>query len=143
MPNDSSVPSTRRARLLIDDGQRAVARLADALAQPETEFVRDAAIQRFEFSFELAWKATQAVATLEGQDCPSPRTALSTAWRNGWLDDEAAWLEMLEDRNRTSHTYRDALAKDVFSRLSHHLPRLQQRLERLNARLNQIDGSAG
>ncbi|MGE0447691.1 MAG: HI0074 family nucleotidyltransferase substrate-binding subunit [Vicinamibacterales bacterium] len=143
MPNDSSAPTTRRARLLLGDGQRAVARLADALAQPETEFVRDAAIQRFEFSFELTWKAIQAVARLEGQDCTSPRTALSTAWRNGWLDDETAWIEMLEDRNKTSHTYRDAVAKDVFGRLAHHLPRLRQLLTALSSRISEIEGSDG
>ena len=116
MPNDSEAFPTRRARLLLGDFQRAVTRLSDALGQPESEFIRDAAIQRFEFSFELSWKSIQGVARLEGQDCASPRAAFSTAWRNGWVNDEAAWLEMLDDRNKTSHTYRDAMAKEVFGR---------------------------
>lgn len=60
MPNDSDGTPLSRAGLLLDDLRRAIARLDDALAQPENEYLRDAAIQRFEFSFELAWKAAQA-----------------------------------------------------------------------------------
>ena len=142
MPSHSDAPLVKRATLLLGDFRRSVTRLADALARPEDEFVRDAAIQRFEFGFELAWKSVQAVARLEGQDCPSPRTALSTAWRNGWIHDEAAWLEMLDDRNKTSHTYRDAMAREVFSRLPRHEPHLRQLLETLTVRVAGIEGQA-
>ena len=117
MPNDSERNLLKRAALLLGDLRRAVLRLTEALGQPENEFVRDAAIQRFEFCFELAWKSVQTVARLEGQDCTSPRTAFSTAWRNGWVADEAAWLDMLEERNKTSHTYHEATAKEVFANL--------------------------
>lgn len=140
MPNESERAGLKRAILLLGDLRRAVTRLSDALAQQENEFIRDAAIQRFEFSFELAWKAIQAVARLEGQDCTSPRTAFSTAWRNGWVDDEAHWLDMLDDRNKTSHTYRDAMAKEVFSRLPEHTLQLTRLVEALTARTLEIEG---
>lgn len=110
---------------LLDDFSRATERLAEALAQAEDEFIRDAAIQRFEFSFELAWKSIQAVAREYGQDCGSPRTAFGTALRNGWIRDEAAWLDMMEARNRTSHTYREALAQQVFAELGGFLSHLR------------------
>ena len=121
MPNDSRSLLLKKANLLLADFERAARRLDDALRQPESEFLRDAAIQRFEFCFELAWKSVQAVARLEGQDCASPRTAFSLAWHNGWLADEAAWLSMLDDRNKTSHTYREAMAEEVFRTLPDHL----------------------
>ena len=38
------------------DFSRALARLGEALSAPKSDLVRDAAIQRFEFTFELAWK---------------------------------------------------------------------------------------
>ncbi|THJ24806.1 MAG: hypothetical protein CAF45_004515 [Nitrospira sp. CG24E] len=41
------------------------------------------------------------------------------------MSDQAGWLAMLEDRNRTAHTYDETLAKDVYRRLSTHLPLLQ------------------
>jgi len=142
MPNDSERLGLTRAALLLGDLRSAVTRLADALAQPENEFVRDAAIQRFAFSFELAWKAIQAVARLEGQNCTSPRTAFSIAWRNGWVGDESHWLDMLDDRNKTSHTYRDAVAKEVFNRLPEHAPQLTGLLEALTARTLEIQRRA-
>jgi nucleotidyltransferase substrate binding protein (TIGR01987 family) len=101
------VNSKSKVVVLIQDLGTALIRLADALKQPEDEFIRDAAIQRFEFCFELSWKSIQAVARLEGQNCPSPRMAVSMAWQNRWLADESIWLDMLEEWNRTSHTARD------------------------------------
>ena len=100
MSSDSEA-ALERARVLLDDLERAVLRLGAALSEPENEFIRDAAIQRFEFSFELAWKSIRVSAKLEGQDCASPRMAISTAWSNGWISDEAAWLDMLEESEKS------------------------------------------
>ena len=139
MPNESKTVLLEKATLLLGDLGKALPRLAEALAQPENEFIRDAAIQRFEFSFELAWKSIQATARLEGQDCPSPRIAFSAAWRNGWITDEGAWLDMLDERNKTSHTYREATAKEVFENLPHHLSHLNQLHGALVTRVAEIE----
>jgi nucleotidyltransferase substrate binding protein (TIGR01987 family) len=139
MSSDSRAARLKRATLLLGDFARALQRLADVLQQPETEFIRDAAIQRFEFCFELGWKAVQAAAMLEGQECASPRAAVSTAWRNGWIGDEAAWLDMLDDRNKTSHTYREAIAREVFGAVSRHLPQLGELHRALVNRVAEIE----
>ncbi len=102
--------------------RNAIGRLRDALDAPETDLHRDAAIQRFEFCFELAWKAVQERARAEGLDCVSPRSCLRLAFGSGWIEDEETWLAMLEDRNRASHTYDETLAKEIYSRLSSYLP---------------------
>ena len=52
---------------------QALARFDEALARPEDPIVRDACIQRFEFTFETAWKAVQTQAMAEGLECLSPR----------------------------------------------------------------------
>jgi nucleotidyltransferase substrate binding protein (TIGR01987 family) len=139
MPSGSKALVLKKSNLLLTDLNQALLRLDDALKQPENEFVRDAAIQRFEFCFELAWKAIQAAARLEGQDCTSPRSAFSTAWRNGWISDEAAWLDMLDERNKTSHTYREAMAKEVFDNLPRHLQHLNQLHQALVTRVREIE----
>jgi nucleotidyltransferase substrate binding protein (TIGR01987 family) len=108
-----------------DSFSRVIVRLNEALMVSETDLSRDAAIQRFEFCFELAWKVIQERVRTEGLDCQSPKGCLKLAYKNGWLGDETGWLAMLEDRNRTAHTYDEALAKDVYRRLSAHLPLLQ------------------
>ena len=96
----------------------ALGRLDAALAQPKSEWTRDSAIQRFEFTFELAWKAVALLAREEGLDAYSPREALRTALRLGWVEDDELWLGMLDARNRTSHTYNEATADAIYQQLN-------------------------
>lgn len=109
----------------LDSFATAITRLSQALRAPVSDLTRDAAIQRFEFCFELAWKVIQERARQEGLDCQSPKGCLKLAYKNSWINDESGWLAMLEDRNRTAHTYDETLAKDVYRRLPTHPPLLQ------------------
>ncbi|BCW93214.1 MAG: nucleotidyltransferase [Thermoanaerobaculum sp.] len=111
--------------------RRAVERLEVALSRPKDEFVRDSAIQRFEFCFELAWKVLQTYLEREGLEARSPRSAIRGAFQVGLLPDDAQWLEMLELRNLTSHTYDEALAEKIYAALPGALQRLQDLLHRL------------
>ncbi len=57
--HDSSLMSNKLQNLVCQF-ERAVDRISDALAQERNDYIRDAAIQRFEFTFELAWKTLKA-----------------------------------------------------------------------------------
>jgi len=109
----------------------ALARLGDALAQPKTEWTRDAALQRFEFTVELAWKSIVGFAQREGLEAASPRQAFRIAFRLGWIDDDQVGLAMLEDRNLTSHTYSEKTAEELFARLHDYQTALSGLLQRL------------
>jgi nucleotidyltransferase substrate binding protein (TIGR01987 family) len=139
MLNDSDLKQrVERAGLLLEDFGRALERLKQALKQPEDEFIRDACIQRFEFCFELAWKSIQSIGRLEGQDCATPRAAFSLAWQAHWLHDEGLWLDMLDARNKTSHTYREKMAKDVYGTLPRFCPSFDRLLQALRSRLQPL-----
>ena len=102
------------------DFRKVVERLAEAVAAPESDLVRDAAIQRFEFSFELAWKSLKDYLEKQGVDAPNPRAALRQGFSQGLIRTEGEadlWMTMLEDRNLSSHTYRQELAVAIFSRI--------------------------
>lgn len=99
------------------DVRAALERLGEALREPKNDIVRDAAIQRFEFSFELFWKALKSRAENEGLRVVSPRESLRAAFQLGLLDDDEQVFQMLEDRNRASRLYNAAMAEDVFSRI--------------------------
>jgi len=109
--------------------QNAIQRLEESVLAPKSDIVRDSAIQRFEFTFELAWKALQLYLENQGLESGSPRQAIKNAFQQGIFRDEQeteAWLKMLEDRNLTSHTYQEKLAEDIYSRIaSAHLPLLK------------------
>jgi nucleotidyltransferase substrate binding protein (TIGR01987 family) len=111
--------------------RRAVARLASALAQPKDEFVRDSAIQRFEFTFELSWKTLKTYLELQGLEARSPRAAIREAFATGLLPEDPGWLAMVELRNLTSHTYEEELAEQVYAALPQALARFEALLSRL------------
>ena len=95
----------------------ALTRLEGALVQPVNEFVRDSAIQRFEFTFELFWKSLKAYAEESGVEVYSPRDSVRTAFQLGVIQEHPDWFRMLEDRNLTSHTYNEATAETIYSHL--------------------------
>jgi len=66
----------------------ALVQALDRLAEPESAISRDAAIQRFEFSFELAWRAIQERARDQGLDCRSPKGCVKLAFKTGWVESE-------------------------------------------------------
>jgi len=139
MRNDSDFQlRLDRAGLLLSDFNDALERLREALARPEDAFIRDACIKRFEFCFELAWKSIQSIARLEGQDCVTPRAAFSLAWQAHWVEDEGLWLDVLDARNKTAHTYREQTAKEVYSSLPSSLPAFEQLLRNLQLRIRSL-----
>jgi len=97
--------------------RKAVARLQEAVAQPDSSIVRDAVIQRFEFSFELVWKALKLYLERQGHECGGPRPTLKKAFADGLIatpEEADAWFQMLEDRNLTSHAYDEAVATRIY-----------------------------
>lgn len=102
--------------LQLENFENAIGQLEEALTyDPEKlGIVLDAVIQRFEFSFELAWKSIKVVAKASGRDCRSPKRCLKLAYEMGWIKDEDKWLQLLEARNLTSHTYDRETAREVY-----------------------------
>ena len=74
----------------------------------------DATIQRFEFCFELAWKLMKAVLEYEGIEVNSPRSCIRGGWKQGLISNAEAWLEMMEKRNLSSHTYDENVAREIY-----------------------------
>ena len=93
---------------------KALKQLEEALKQPYSEFIRDAVIQRFEFTYELAWKSLKLqLATLD-LIVRSPKETLKVAYQQGLIVDADSWGELHLKRNLTTHTYDETLAEDVY-----------------------------
>jgi nucleotidyltransferase substrate binding protein (TIGR01987 family) len=98
---------------------RALARARDAHGDEE---LRDACIQRFEYTFELCWKMLKR--QLE-QEIPNPSEVDGFSYRHlfrigaerGLVQDVEAWFDYRERRNITSHTYDEEKAARVFEAL--------------------------
>jgi nucleotidyltransferase substrate binding protein (TIGR01987 family) len=105
----------------------ALERLAEALQEPtENKLAIDGTIQRFEFVIELYWKTLKRLLAWEGIQTQTPREALQRAYQAGWLADETAWLQMLRDRNQTSHLYHEAMARQIYDHIKQYFPEMER-----------------
>lgn len=124
---------TRRLEL----ASRALASLEQlSCLNAPTSIERDAAIQRFEYTVEAGWKAARAVlAEHYGIELASPKPVVRACAQNGLLSetDARSAMEMIDDRNLTSHTYNEELAVAIFARLAGHANLLRRWLAALGA----------
>lgn len=97
-----------RWRQRFDNFESAYALLAKYIdiADPE-ELERAGIIQFFEMAFELAWKVMKDYLETEGFQVKSPKEAIKQAFQSGLVENGQAWIDALEDRNRTVHTYEE------------------------------------
>lgn len=74
------------------------------------DIYRTGVIGQFNLTFELAWKALQAVLKIHGAlgaETGSPREILQLGYKMGFVDDSAVWLLMLKRRNLSVHIYNE------------------------------------
>lgn len=94
---------------------KAMGHLENALQIHDPDMVQKAGIiQFFEMSFELAWNLVKDYLEDQGfVDVKSPRSALKKAFEVNILKDGHDWMELLQDRNLTAHTYDEQKATDM------------------------------
>jgi len=109
----------QRIRELTLDYQNALARLQEAAREDLSKgsIVIDGTIQRFEFTVELAWKLLKNILAFQGIEAATPRAAIKEAFKAGIIKDGQGWIDMLEDRNQTSHLYDEDKAKTIFQKI--------------------------
>lgn len=97
--------------------QAASSRLQESVQKVSDDLDRDGVIKRFEFTFELFWKTIKVLLEHEGFGCAGPRSCIKEGARRGMTVEGDALLDMLEDRNRLSHIYDEAMAQAIFERI--------------------------
>ncbi len=97
--------------------EKALKSLKNALqSPPKNDLERDGVIQRFEYSFELAWKSVRGLLLALGRAevSSSPRPLLKDAAEENLITDIELWDSFLEARNQTTHTYNELTANEVY-----------------------------
>ena len=106
--------------------KKSLQRLDEVLKEEKTPTTRDAAIQRFEFTVELAWKSIQQFLRSQKIICRSPNECLQESFKFGLIEDNPLWLKMIDDRNLTSHTYNEELVDQIYNRLPQYVDILKK-----------------
>ena len=102
--------------------------------EPLSDLEREGVIQRFEYTFELAWNTLKDRLEYDGVILPTvtPRSVIRQAFQSGFIGDGNTWLEMLIDRNQMSHTYDpakfEAAIRNILNRYLTILDQLHLRL---------------
>jgi nucleotidyltransferase substrate binding protein (TIGR01987 family) len=101
---------------LAADLEKALARLREVMALPGDIGVnRDAAIKRFEFTFELSWKLMQAVLQDRRVDTSvGVKNIIRYAAQQGLISQPERWFKYFDRRNMVAHTYNEQLAAGVY-----------------------------
>lgn len=89
------------------DATQALKTLKEILEEPFTIIVRDASIQRFEYTFEAIWKFIKSyLETIEGIQAHSPKQCFRELFNSGKISEKACLelLDIADKRNETSHT---------------------------------------
>ena len=100
-----------RWRLRFENFQGALSLLADAVALLESgdasQLEREGTIQRFEYTWELAWKTLRDFLIHSGVQLPSltPANVIRAAFEADLIGDGDAWIAAMKARNQMSHEY--------------------------------------
>ena len=111
-----------------DNFQRAFILLREVMDNDLTKLepiVKEGIIQRFEYTFELAWKVLKDKMESDGLtiDKVSPKMVIKQAYASKYINDVDQWLAMMGDRNLMSHTYDFAKFEAVIQSIAkHYLP---------------------
>ncbi|WP_430078600.1 nucleotidyltransferase substrate binding protein [Paraclostridium bifermentans] len=95
---------------------KALKRLEEALEKDlNDDIIIDGIIQRFEFTFEQAWKVMKLYLEDQGilDEALAPRSTIRCAFKHKLITDGDVWIEMMLDRNRTSHMYDETTARNI------------------------------
>jgi len=78
----------------------------------------DVCVKRFEFTFEMSWKAIKRVLSMLGiEGIKSPRACFKEAFSQGMLAEQHIWLDMIEMRNLSGHVYDESEMKQLEDKL--------------------------
>ena len=113
--------------------ENALKRMEEVLLEQETSIVRDATIQRFEFTYELMWKTLKVfMEDMHGIRTVSPRQMFKEAFSLSLIDDEEMFLDMIQSRNKLSHTYNEDQANEIYLKCPSYLIAMRGVFEKIS-----------
>lgn len=118
---------------------KALGHLKEAVSSLEnpSDLEKEGTVQRFEFTHELAWKVMKDFLEYEGiSGITGSRSATREAFNKGLVTEGQMWMNMLESRNKTVHTYVDEiLQKEYHLIVQEYFPLLEQFHQKMREQL--------
>lgn len=134
---NSAVKAFDALEKILDVPKSIVNEYDDILGVPLSEIIRDSTIQRFESAHDTLWKAIKDyLDEYEGIISNSPKGCIKEAFAVKLLIEEETrkLLEMTDDRNMTSHRYKEEIATIIYGKISKHIETIQKALNSIKAK---------
>lgn len=98
---------------------KALERLKEAILQSPTDIIIDGTLQRYEFTFELAWKTMKDYLEYNGiiDSVATPRAIIQSAYQSKIIKNGEMWIQMMLDRNVLSHLYDEEKSREIYDNI--------------------------
>jgi nucleotidyltransferase substrate binding protein (TIGR01987 family) len=102
--------------------KKALATLSEGLKRYNekglSQLEKQGIIQGFEFTHELCWKVMQDFLKHKGEtSIYGSKDATRLAFNRGLINEGESWMNMIKDRNLSSHAYDEEISEQIFSRI--------------------------
>lgn len=107
----------QRYEIRKEEFKKALSRLEEGISiQKPDELQLDGILQRFEFTFELAWKTLKDYLEYHGfaEKIGSPREIIQQGYKQGIIKDGNKWIEMMLARNSLSYLYDKEASREIY-----------------------------
>ena len=82
------------------------------------DIIKEGLIQRFEYTYELAWNVMNDYALYQGNsEISGSRDAIRYAFSANLISNGNLWMDMIKSRIKTSHTYNEETAEDIYKKI--------------------------
>jgi nucleotidyltransferase substrate binding protein (TIGR01987 family) len=103
------------------------------------DIIKEGLIQRFEYTHEWAWNVMKDFLAYAGNNnLFGSKDATREAFALGLISNGEVWMDMIKSRNKTSHTYNEETADDIFIKImNEYYPEFKQfknKMEELNSK---------
>ncbi len=113
------------------DLDNAIKSLKAGLMQEADDLRIDGVLQRFEFTFELAWKCMKDYLEIQGiiSNIGSPREIIQLAYKHNIIEEGEKWIEMMLSRNNLSHMYDKNVSRNIYNKIKNEYVILIEKLQ--------------
>jgi nucleotidyltransferase substrate binding protein (TIGR01987 family) len=101
--------------------EKAILKLSEVIEKKEklSDLEKEGLIQRFEFTHELSWNVMKDYLIYDGiQNIIGSRSAVREAFNKNLITEGQIWMDMIESRNKTSHTYVETILESEYENIT-------------------------
>lgn len=124
--------------LAIEKLKKAFKKLEESVKIAKDDLHKDGVIQRFEFTAELIWKTLKIILEYNSIDTSGgPKVVIKQAFKFGYIPDDEIILDILEDKNISSHIYDEKTSDEIFKRISEvYIKKISEIINHIESKLN-------